>query len=311
MYAEKLRKESWKRNDICGITYPPVAELISHHHVPGGSCLKCKRGSQDYIAVHNVSFPCDHRINPKVGPIFPYLGTKTKDKSQGAAKWIQVSDVPSNMRAPLKVQNMVGWGVKSQSSLARCVSRIVSSISDIEPETLQNTEGSIQGAIDHRYKTEGDMRGGFPNTSVNPLTHLSVHLNTTQLFSKGGINHNLFYQGIISYSVGIVSEQMFNQRSISPSTHHHFSCYDCMMPMDEKPMEATKEFKDSYLPSLIKNPYCFISKDKISVVISPVVQLPISERGFSGTSEKMRVLLETRIGIQNLRKAGDRFLPIR
>lgn len=204
------------------------------------------------------------------GPLFPYLGSETKDKSS-QSKWIKTEEVPSNLKGPIKIQGLVGWAIENNSNLSELVSNILRAQSNIDPSIFHSSDGSIQGCADHRYKSEIHQKGSYTNLSTTVLSWWMIDLNSTQSFSQGGVNYNLFFQDLISTSLSFGSANYLTTSGNS-TFHFHFNCRSCVWAIDESFMGVETPPTRSLTPVLHKNLYFFIDHERTTISTIPIIR---------------------------------------
>lgn len=113
------------------------------------------------------------------GPVVPFLGTKTEDKSVG--KWIKPVDSSPPLVDVLKILTIQDMMSLPGSNVHESLEKLAKTRTTLDTQLLKNfIKVKIGGTVAHRYQTRDDARGSFVNISPNLPTHLSVSTNNAK-----------------------------------------------------------------------------------------------------------------------------------
>lgn len=110
------------------------------------------------------------------GPVDPYLGSVTSDKS--VAKWVRPIDTSPPLMDVLKILSIRALVALPDTLLWEGLTQLAQSRSALPVETLRElVKLRVGGTLAHRYQTRDDSRGSFWNSCFNWPSHITYSTN--------------------------------------------------------------------------------------------------------------------------------------
>lgn len=166
-----LRKV-WTGQHLEGVTTAHPLAVGTLHWIPLGDYTP--PASPCLVAVAMTSHSSDSLATR--GPVTPYLGSATSDKS--VAKWIRPIDTSPPLKDVLKILAIRSMVSLPSSTFYQGLSRLAQSRTTLPLDLLEHLlKIRIGGTIAHRYQTRDDSRGSFWNSCFNFPSHLTFSTN--------------------------------------------------------------------------------------------------------------------------------------
>lgn len=303
--ARYLRAFSWQRDDITGVDYPAVHELMVLERLKRGVCSLCAAGDRDFISFFPDAPMTRWMALTILGLIFPYLGSYTKEKNDVSLKYTKTAEVPSNMKSLSEILKLITWCVDNDSELAAAIKDLFRKQSDIDPDLIISKLGVGMGNIDHRFHTQEGLMGGFTNANVTALTHFSIDTNTAQSFSKGGDDFNIYFQSIFCTMLGVILSRLPSTEPEMHTYHAHFKCQKCIVQLPQDSFVTTRVYDNTWTPDMSHNPYSYIRQSAVQVKSNPIILLPYKTPSSPISEFSLLEGCMTRAGIDLAREIRD------
>ncbi|APG78795.1 RNA-dependent RNA polymerase [Hubei myriapoda virus 7] len=246
--AESMRQMSWQRRDIEGVTVAHPLEHLKMYEVVNGYCSRCEE-LQPEERNDFLFFRIEEKINPlaiftTVGTVYPYFGSETEEPTRALNEKLKLVSMDKWFQSALVLDKIRGWVATETSNLSALIKYIIAQVVENSEKILFPANMSTSSSVGHRYRDARLKHGGHPNTLLMVLTHIYMSSDTMQKYARGGINVNLHYQA--SYLLGLFQAvNIFRSNEKHPRVfHYHESCMDCMIPLDESPVDITEEIPE-------------------------------------------------------------------
>lgn len=261
-WAEILRKESWQRSDIVGVTVPHPLAYLSHQKVTKGVCNICAtiikhKVLQEEMLYEHVNIHVDNkfRLNPMIsehmsGPYFPYIGSVTFERPSTRSD-VKFQRVTAPLKHAIACLRSAGWIYDLDSLFGKDIQKRIKSVTDIPLDMLITDVMKNESAILHRYRDTRLPHGGSPGTLASVFSWFNISTGTMGRYSKGQQNHPIHYQQVMSICQ-VLSYMMFRlDATLNTGTtalHFHVTKPELIPPLSEGkvdfPVEITSEVRD-------------------------------------------------------------------
>jgi len=193
-----LLREKWGLGHLEGVT--------NQHPMFAGELLVMPRDHKllrsDREIVVMSEFSDSELCSSSRGPVSPYLGSKTSDKSVG--KWIKPVSSSPPLRDVIKILSIQSMMGAENSLFWTSLEHIAATRSYIDLDVLREfCRLRIGGVFAHRWQTRDDARGSFVNVSTNWPSHLTV--STNHAGALGRIDYPFDFQEGITLLQGLMS----------------------------------------------------------------------------------------------------------
>jgi len=200
---------TWKMGLLSGVTnlHPLSGGLLSFLPDDSGSVtcneeivVMCPEGS---------SILCENTR----GPLTPFLGSRTDDKTVGT--WVRPVDSSPPLLDVLKILTIQLMMTLPGTKSWEMFNVLARTRTSIDLDILRNfIRVKIGGTVAHRYQTRDDPKGSFVNISVNWPTHLCVSTNNAG--TLGAIDYPFDFQEAITCLQGLLSWKCYQSVYYSP-----------------------------------------------------------------------------------------------
>lgn len=275
-HAMLLRKRSWGHH-LTGVTTAVPFEAFKWWPCETGVCNLDKHpiSSDGFLwlrsALTNQTEMKECLSISKVGPFSPFFGSKTRSKVLLENNVVQKS-CPNLVRATGKLLSIIGWAVLPESNLAKVITKIHESVTDLPAGCFRLSEQKKLSAIDHRWDDSKTSHEGSISIMYSALTWVNCVTNfyrpeRTQPDVTTD-NFNISYQAVFSAIYFLFSSwSSIGKKQFSTAYHGHPSGCPCIkpvcedkidlgpLPVDWEQIEVFKQHKE--------NPYCWVPKESI------------------------------------------------
>ncbi|UHK03110.1 MAG: RNA-dependent RNA polymerase [Sanya conocephalus maculatus rhabdovirus 1] len=265
--AQDWRNRSWKM-DITGVTVASPWEAFCGISAESGACTKRHPNAMDGYVLAKPTLSC---ITPtvsqgrSVGSQSPYFGSHTEEKTKSYGKILARKTYPL-LRSASRLLNLINWAVDPSSNLARCITTIFSSITDLNPELFIPVSHDIAGSLEHRLQDKATKHGGNISILYTAGSYLHISTNSLSKYSKGSANVNLHFQAVMSWISCWWSSYVYHSNEESPvpiCIHYHIYCPSCITEVYEGLLEVKPHDWNALIPSFPNNPLCWVSSEKV------------------------------------------------
>ncbi|QID92311.1 polymerase [Yerba mate virus A] len=257
-YIRWARDHGWGK-EISGVTVPYPSHTLSPR--PVFHAAHCKEGN--YISSHISDNIPSNRLTmlTKIGHSPPYLGSKTKEKINKYDKVVIYGREPLIQRI-IKLLQVSEWG-GDKTELQSYLSKLLNSVSDLDPSFFILSRDKVGGSMEHRYQDMALKHGAMTSCMYGLGTW--IHLSTDQFsdFSKGSKNVTLHFQAMLCWIQTIMYEILLSRRSKSKYNfikeyHFHLDCRECIKTV-EYDVPDLPVIDSRLIPSMKHNKYCFVT----------------------------------------------------
>jgi hypothetical protein len=136
------------------------------------------------------------------GPVTPYLGSKTSDKTVG--KWIKPLDSSPPLQEVIKLLTIQSMTATEGSNFWEAINTVAQSRCSIPLDIMREfCRIKIGGTLAHRWITRDDAQGSFVNISTNWPSHLTI--STNHAGALGLTDYPFDFQEAITLLQGLTS----------------------------------------------------------------------------------------------------------
>lgn len=136
------------------------------------------------------------------GPVTPYLGSKTSDKTVG--KWIKPLDSSPPLQEVIKLLTIQSMTAVEGSAFWEALDAVAQSRCSIPLDIMREfCRIKIGGTLAHRWITRDDAQGSFINISTNWPSHLTI--STNHAGALGLVDYPFDFQEAITLLQGLIS----------------------------------------------------------------------------------------------------------
>nr|UZG94635.1 RNA-dependent RNA polymerase [Paris yunnanensis betanucleorhabdovirus 1] len=254
--SKMLRNWTWNRK-IIGVTTPhPFAYLSLELHTSSSPIC-----DQNYITVYNKRDSAMWEI--RRGQFRPYFGSYTEEKFKMTTLTAAYGD-ESVLRRAIKVQKLLGWRYQEGSTIYTLIQKILSCVTNADPNKFLPIREEITGDVEHRYHDMATKHGGIPTNLIQPYTTTSCNTSTFINHSKGAFNESLHFQAAIIYCCMKSILKKRNDNEVSEIHHFHESCNQCIMKV-ERPTGDDHIPQDVSLMSCPTNSLIYVNEEDIPI----------------------------------------------
>ncbi|ARA91091.1 polymerase protein [Yerba mate chlorosis-associated virus] len=293
-YAQIVRNQSWKK-EIYGVTSPCSYEVIKR------SDEQC---SENFIRVRTEvkSLLYRDRLEMFNGSAMPYLGSKIKEDAGFQVTNVAYGTDPLLAR-PVKLLNLLGWIIPSGSNFEELILRNLQSVTDFPLQIIHDNKNLLTDDPEQKF-TEGiGERGAMWNFIFSIGSHCSA--NTLQWTDAGGKGDIVLqFQSLLC----MIQFSFLNMlRGNCPTFQEDWitDCHRCITKTCKEQFDIDKPVPDDLFPDVQHNPYLFVPKDKVSIVVNKTLQLLKSFKTMSIGHLKSTVGSRTASRIVNFHLARD------
>jgi hypothetical protein len=199
-------RSTWGLGDLQGVT--------TYHPLLGGQILSLPSDSTDLLRSMSckspdlslVSVMCLNGTNISCqesrGPIMPYLGNLTSDKS--VSKWMKPLDSSPPLKDVIRLLQIARLITDDGSNMRRFIEDIVASRTQFPVDYLYRfTREKVAGSVEHRLNLEDNSKGSFLSSISTWASHLSV--STDLSGNMGNINYPVSFHEFVLSLVSLTS----------------------------------------------------------------------------------------------------------
>jgi hypothetical protein len=196
-YLTQLRGR-WKVGELEGITnlhplYAGVFYLLPSDHT---------KIQMDREIVVMSEYSNSDIAEKTRGPVTPYLGSRTSDKTVG--KWIKPLDSSPPLQEVIKLLTIQSMTATEGSDFWTAIDSVAQSRCSIPLDIMREfCRIKIGGTLAHRWITRDDAQGSFVNISTNWPSHLTV--STNHAGALGLTDYPFDFQEAITLIQGLIS----------------------------------------------------------------------------------------------------------
>nr|WNK15274.1 MAG: RNA-dependent RNA polymerase [Dichorhavirus sp. 'monocotyledonae'] len=243
--ARRYREISWGKR-LLGITTPHPAAFLEYI----GGKHDC-----DHNYVQSKTSSC-MEINPFLrGPYLVYQGSYTKEKFKPTEMAAAYGEEDLLSRA-IHLMKLINWRYSPESTMARVIRGLLSSLTDAEPSLFYGMMEWISGDAEHRYQDMATKHGGVPNISYSILSYVRINTSTFRRHSRGGKNETLHFQALMIYT-----SMMCLFKNYGGIGHWHENCSKCIRSTTSNP-----DFKPRStigFPTLPNNMFSYVPAEQV------------------------------------------------
>jgi len=204
-----VMRRDWGLGELEGVT--------NIHPINCGRILRMPEEASDLHGDCEVIVMCQSGNSTTCGttrgPLIPFLGTKTDDKSVG--KWVRPVDSSPPLRDLLRILTIQGNMALPNSAIWDSFDTLAQTRTSLDLDPLrQFIKVRIGGTDAHRRHTRDDERGSFCNMSTNWPTNLVVSTNNAG--SLGAIDYPFDFQEAITALQGLLTWVLFDTPTEAP-----------------------------------------------------------------------------------------------
>nr|QBS46644.1 replicase [Raspberry vein chlorosis virus] len=264
--CREMRLIGWQK-ELRGITIPhpfSYMEETSCDHRKGCDCI------DGYMSIHlpDGQLPDDMWMN-SIGANPPYLGSMTKEKVIVGAGGKVYSGEPL-IKRPLNLMRSINWFVPEDSVTAEMIKRLVSSVSDIDPEPYVGQSEGVAGAELHRYKDSSTSHGALTSSSYLLSTRYHISSDHFHRYCRGSENTDLHFQALYCFLVEMtnleITRCLQTSALIPRLKHYRQRCDRCIKPVKEDFVDIANDRILTAIPSRKSNIYLYVKSDKIRIL---------------------------------------------
>ncbi|AAA50385.1 polymerase [Sonchus yellow net nucleorhabdovirus] len=253
--SKMLRNWTWGKN-IIGVTTPhPLGYLKRERHSESSSC------DNNYIRVLTKRIGNSWEL--RRGQFRPYFGSYTEEKFKMTTLASAYGD-ESILKRAIKIQKLLGWRYHQGSSLYNLIQKILTCVTDADPNKFLPLPDEITGDVEHRYHDMATKHGGIPSNLIHLYTHASCNTSTFINHSKGAANESLHFQAAIIWTCMQSICRTSASSSVSDISHYHEACNQCIVKLED-PIESDYSTSDISLMSCPANDLMYVKEDDIPV----------------------------------------------
>jgi len=300
LQAAALRLRSWDKI-LEAITVPfPLAFLKYSDCTAGRYEFDECDGNYILAAVpEKLMIPTPAKIIT-LGKAPPYLGSITKEKI-GHDSVRQVFGREPLISRPLSLLRVVNWFVPSGSIASKLIFRLLSSVSDLEPERYVSREMGVTGSEAHRYRDQALKHGVMSANLYTMGSHMHISTDNWIKYTRGAENYTINYQAVLCCIQALVGQSLLNsaQKGVLPPREYHFheSCEHCITPLTEEFHDFLNERMLEKIPTDPTNQYLWVSEESIltkykldPLLNSDIPELSVAE--YSQLSDHRQILID-------------------
>ncbi|DBA36869.1 TPA_asm: L [Cuscuta gammacytorhabdovirus 1] len=261
-----LRLRSWDKI-LEGITVPFPLSFLRYSNCTAGrrEFDECD-GNYILAAVpERLMIPTPDKIIT-LGKAPPYLGSITKEKI-GHDSVRQVFGREPLITRPLSLLRVVNWFVPYNSIASKLIFRLLSSVSDLDPEKYVSREMGVTGSEAHRYRDQALKHGVMSANLYTMGSHMHISTDPWVKYTRGAENYTINYQAVLCSIQSLVGQSLLNyaQKGVLPPREYHFheSCESCIAPLTEEFHDFLNEEMLTKIPTDPNNQYLWVSEESI------------------------------------------------
>ncbi|DBA36859.1 TPA_asm: L [Celery gammacytorhabdovirus 1] len=266
--ARVLRLHSWDRS-LEGVTVPfPLAFLRAMRcSVNPDSLIQC---DQNYIM---ASLPENFakgelEIIHSLGASPPYLGSETKEKL-GADPTRMVFGKEPLIARPINLLRVINWFVSPGSLAEKVIHRLLTSVSNLDPELYVSKEMGITGSEDHRYRDQALKHGVMSANLYTIGSHMHISTDPWIKYTRGAENFTINYQAVLCAVQALMGGYIFQCKDYDMipdrEMHFHESCDRCIVPVSDSFQDLIASKILDLIPTAPENPYLWIDEASLSL----------------------------------------------
>ncbi|QNO38995.1 polymerase protein [paper mulberry mosaic associated virus] len=258
-YVRTIRNKGWKKNVQTVSTPFPF------------SFMTTDRSSTDRpdsfmeVVMSDLSLGNVERIFCQLGQALPYLGSNVKEKLHSTAARMAFGSEPLITR-PVRLTRTIGWFVDEDSEIAEVIRELVRAVTNIDPNTMISIPEFVKGHMMHRYRDFALKHGAMWMPLFGSVSHMSISSNNFLEYAKGTKNVTMHFQSLMCALQFMMLE---NQVSGIPQKiiKWYRSCKCCVTHVDDCEQQLTKHDWKKLIPSLKSNPYLYLDKSSITLIV--------------------------------------------
>jgi len=231
--ADKLRREGWGR-DVVGTTVPHPCEMFERRELAHDN-----NAENPHLLVKKQ---CVSRVKCwERGPLFPYLGSRTRESTSIFQPWEKEIEAPT-LKRTIGMRKAIGWFINPNSNLAKTIFNNIKSMVGVDVEE-SHPEFLRTGNPVHRFFSSRMSNQGSPGSALNRLAYCFT--TTDYLGDINKINHDFMYQASILWS-SIISMTQEGLERMSDADSFEVSCPSCLRTIDDITLDSHRalEFED-------------------------------------------------------------------
>ncbi|DBA36874.1 TPA_asm: L [Cuscuta gammacytorhabdovirus 2] len=300
LQAAALRIRSWDKI-LEGVTVPFPLAFLRYSDCSVGK-VEFDECDGNYILAavsEKMIVPTPEKIIT-LGKAPPYLGSVTKEKI-GHDPVRQVFGKEPLIARPLSLLRVINWFVPYDSLASKLIFKLLTSVSDLEPEKYVSREMGVTGSEAHRYRDQALKHGVMSANLYTMGSHMHISTDPWVKYTRGAENYTINYQAVLCCIQALVGQSLLNsaQKGLLPPREYHFheSCDSCIMPLTEEFHDFPNDEPLSKIPSDPNNQYLWVLEDSISkkYKADPLINSDITEIStveYTERSDQRRILTE-------------------
>lgn len=197
MLAQSLRDDTWARTtngkSIEGVTIPHPVHQFSYHS--SQDPVQDLTSNTEQILLMIPTRDKATIINTR-GPYSAYIGSTTKEKRSGKMYSIPMASRP--LKSAERLIQLRNWMTNEGTSTHDFLTELATCRTNIPLPVLEDiTTPIIGGSVIHRLDDHVTKRGTLHNVRPNITTHTYYTTDTMGRFSRGSVNYNMHFQGVV------------------------------------------------------------------------------------------------------------------
>nr|AEF56733.1 putative RNA-dependent RNA polymerase [Soybean cyst nematode associated northern cereal mosaic virus] len=264
-HAQYLRTMGWQRQ-IEGVTTPLPISFTEFELTPVGVCRLCERNPAR-MTVRLSAGETVRSIRETLGGASGYFGGETRQK-QSAFSPRRFLSRTGPLSAAKKLVRYLGWLAVEEGNLAKAISMVVRSLTDVPLDHLVDTVLGVDSSAGHRLQDLRTHHGGHPGLIRTPYTHMAVSTNTMAAYTRVDKDFPIHYQQLICYAQ-LVGAAMYSDHPMAEMTMHlHITSPREVPELTDHSTEIADQVPEDLTIHADEDvPLVFTSKDRVGSVV--------------------------------------------
>lgn len=179
------------------------------------------------MLIQSVTESPDQEIVKTRGPIAPYIGSTTREKTTG--KIYQTAESSRPLKSSQRIAQVSDWCIDRATRMYYFVRSIATIHTNLPMELLVMSTGAVQsGSVMHRLNDHTTKKSALYALRANAPTHCYISTDSMGKYGKGSDNVNLHFQGVLLAGLTLLHMRamwLFIKRG--DSIHLHYACASC------------------------------------------------------------------------------------
>uniref|UniRef100_A0AAT9JQ10 RNA-directed RNA polymerase L n=1 Tax=Macrotermes natalensis lispivirus 1 TaxID=3133481 RepID=A0AAT9JQ10_9MONO len=261
--AQNLRDDTWAKTTdgrpIEGVTIPHPTHQFSLHYHP--EAVEHLRFNGEKILFMIPIEPSCNLLKTR-GTYPAYIGSTTREKRSG--KMYTIPNASRPLKSAERLIQLRNWMTCENSPVHTYLTSLACCRTDVPIHVLNDiTAPIIGGSVTHRLDDHVTKRGTLHNMRPNLTTHVYHTTDTMGKFSRGSVNYNMHFQGVIHTGISYLQICLIHG---NPKDYKYTSLRYTGVCCEER-------LEDFFLNSTVKPPSTVIS-DRNPLLFAHVPLIP-------------------------------------